>query len=353
MGSASVMRAAAESIDSSGLKVVIVVDEAGRLEGLVTDGDIRRALLKGLGLDTPLDAFMTRRPRTAPEGTDREVLLDRLRHEQILHLPVVDTDGRIVDLAYLPELERLPNYGNRVVIMAGGLGTRLRPITETIPKPMVEVGGRPLIHTNVDMLVAQGFADITISLNYLGEVIEDYLGDGSRFGARISYVRETKRLGTGGALTLLPEAPSEPFVVMNGDILTSVDFAAMLRFHVEGGAMATMAVNKYTYNVPFGVVDVKDSHIKRLREKPSYDLFVNAGIYILSPGALELVPRDTFFDMPTLFETLMRNGDATLAFPLREHWLDIGQPDDLSRANVAFSEVQGLHARPAPGGDGR
>ncbi len=337
------MRDAANLLDRSGLKVALVVEHDMTLMGIVTDGDIRRAILKGSGLDTPVSEIMTRNPRLATADTERSLLIDRLRHEQILHLPIVDDAMRVVDLAYLPELEKLPNYHNTVVIMAGGLGKRLLPITKNIPKPMVEVGGQPLIRTNIDMLISQGFVNITISLNHLGEIIEDYLGDGAQFGAMITYVRETKRLGTGGALTLI-DKPTEPFVVMNGDILTSVDLSAMLAFHTDGNAHATMAVNKHRYSVPFGVVQLKDnSRIAKLREKPDYDLFVNAGIYVLSPDVLDLVPLDTYFDMPSLFEILIERGDETLAFPIREHWHDVGQPDDLEKANESFAAVVGAH----------
>lgn len=333
------MRDAIDVIDRSGLKVVMVVDSDRTLLGLVTDGDIRRALLRGHDLTTSLETIMTRHPKTAPAGTSKTALLSRLRHEQILHLPLVDGENRVIDLAYLPEIESLPSFPNSVVIMAGGLGQRLRPITETIPKPMVEVGGRPLLHTTVEMLVSQGFNNITMSLNYLGEIIRDYFEDGKKFGANIHYVQEKDRLGTAGALSLLEEKPEFPFFVMNGDILTSIDFGAMLDFHVKSGSVATMAVNKYSYNVPYGVINVGNDRILSIKEKPTYDLFVNAGIYVIDPSVIAQIPQDQYFDMPTLFDKLIGAGGLTSPFPIREQWIDIGQVADLARANREYGAI--------------
>lgn len=335
------MRAAIEAIDTSGLKIAIIADSERRLLGVVTDGDIRRTLLQGHGLETPIVNFMHKNPRTAILGSDKQVLLSRLRHEQILHMPIVDDDGRVRDLAYLPLLEQQSSHRNEVVIMAGGLGTRLRPLTEKVPKPLISVGGRPLIDTIVDRLVAQGLSNITLCVNYLGHMLEEHLGDGSRYGASFTFVRESKRMGTAGALSLLDKRPETSFFVMNGDILTSVDLMAMRTFHQENASVATMAVNNFSYEVPFGVVEVSDRHITGLSEKPQCNFLVNAGIYLFEPDVLDHVPDDEFFDMNSFFDRLIDLNKPIVAFPVREHWLDIGRPDDLERANNTFTDVVG------------
>jgi dTDP-glucose pyrophosphorylase len=332
------MQTAIQRIDHSGLKIAIVLDDAGGLLGIVTDGDIRRALLAGHDLSVPVATFMNKTPRTARKGTEAADLLERLRNEQILHLPIVTADGKFHDLAYLPALEAPHHLENDVVIMAGGLGSRLRPLTDKIPKPLVSVGGRPLIDTIVDGLVSQGLTRITLCLNYLGEMLEEHLGDGSRYGATFTFVHEEKRLGTAGALSLLPTRPSRPFYVLNGDILTTVDFVSMHEFHRQVGSKATMGVNNFHYEVPYGVVEVDDWRITGLSEKPRYSYRVNAGIYLLDPEILDLVPRDEFFDMTSLFDRIIEAGLDSAAFPVRENWLDVGRPEDLKRANQTMDE---------------
>lgn len=332
------MRKAIEVIDRSGLKIAIVISEDQKLIGVVTDGDIRRALLAGHGLDTPVSEFMRKNPRSALIGTERSALLNRLRHEQILHLPLVDEAGVLHDLAYLPAFEHLPKQENQVIIMAGGLGTRLRPLTENVPKPLVLVGGRPLIDSIIDNLVSQGLTDITLCVNYLGHMLEDHLGNGSKLGARLSFVREEQRMGTAGALSLLPSVPTQSFFVMNGDILTTVDFQAMLDFHKSSDAVASMAVNNFTYEVPFGVAEVSGRHLIGLREKPKHNFLVNAGIYLLEPEVLSHVPANQFYDMTSLFERLLEQNLQAAVFPVREHWLDVGRPEDLVKANNGFDE---------------
>jgi dTDP-glucose pyrophosphorylase len=332
------MQTAIARIDNSGLKIAIVLDAERHLLGIVTDGDIRRALLAGQDLGAPVEKFMNVAPKTALEGTDWSNLLERMRHEQILHLPIVNANGKFRDLAYLPFLEAPHHQDNEVVIMAGGLGSRLRPLTEKIPKPLIPVGGRPLIDTIVARLVSQGLTRITLCVNYLGEMLEDHLGDGSKYGARVTFVHENKRLGTAGALSLLPKRPAKPFFVINGDILTTVDFDAMRDFHSQVGANATMGVNTFHYEVPYGVVEIEDWKITGLLEKPRYSHRVNAGVYLLDPQILDLVPSEEFFDMTSLFDRIIDDGLASAAFPIREQWLDVGRPEDLHRANRTIDD---------------
>ncbi|WP_440980928.1 nucleotidyltransferase family protein [Shinella sumterensis] len=330
LGEAQKLADAVACIEASGGQIALVVDERFRLVGTITDGDIRRAILRGATLDSNASDVMHRSPRSVPVGTPISEIAVILKREMIFQMPVLDDNGVVVDLYLADEMELSDPASHRVVIMAGGLGTRLRPITETVPKPMIEVGGRPILEHILERFHEQGFRKISLCVNHLAEVIEGHFGDGRAYGVEISYVRETKRLGTAGALSLLAERPQKPLIVMNGDILTSINFCQMLAFHQENDALATMGLNRYQYQVPYGVVDVRNHHITGFTEKPVFDFFVNAGIYIISPEMLDLIPQDRFFDMPSLFDNI--HPDRRVAFPLHEYWLDIGKPDDLNRA---------------------
>ena len=326
-------------INRSGLQIALVVDDAGRLMGTLTDGDIRRALLRNLPLTQPVVDVMTRHPRLAPAGSDDAKLFRMMQALQIRHLPLVDENGRVVGLRTLAGLLQTPRRPNRVVLMAGGLGVRLHPLTRTVPKPMLSVGGKPLLETILETFIDYGFWRFSISLNYLAETIVGHFGDGSRWGVEIEYLREPARMGTAGSLTLLGERPAEPFIVMNGDILTAVDFGQLLQFHLDNEAMATMALHEYSLQVPYGVVQVEDHRLVGITEKPIHHHFINAGIYVLDPQVLDRVPKETLFDMPDLFRQLILEGRTTVAFPIREYWLDIGQPQDLQRAETEFPTV--------------
>ncbi len=331
-------------IDRNSHKIALVADEQGRLVGTITDGDIRRALLRNLSLATAVAAVMNRNPRIAPVGSDDARLFRLMQALQIRHLPLVDDDGRVVDLRTLDELVHGHRYANRVVLMAGGMGVRLRPLTQHVPKPMLPVGGRPLLETILETFIDQGFYKFAISLNYLGEIISDHFGDGGRWGVEIDYIREPAPMGTAGSLTLLPEPPAEPFIVMNGDILTSVDFRQMLQFHRDTEAAATMALHEHIVQLPYGVVEIEEQRLISITEKPIQHHFINAGIYVLDPPVLDRIPHGAPFSMPELFQKLMLEGCKTAAFPIREYWLDIGQPQDLQRAQTEFDSVFGAAA---------
>jgi len=224
----------------------------------------------------------------------------------------------------------------KAVVLVGGEGTRLRPITETIPKPLIPLGGRPILEAIIERFRQEGFISFKLCVNHLAESIEQQFGDGRRFGAEIEYVRESKRMGTAGALSLLERRPTRPMIVMNGDILTLVSFAQLLAFHYESRAIATMGVNRYQYQLPYGVVDVRNQRIESFVEKPVYDFFVNAGIYVIGPECLSLIPSDGFFDMPSLFDLIAP--EQRVAFPIHEYWLDIGRQDDLDKAVSEYHE---------------
>lgn len=329
-------------IDESGLQVAVAVDAEQRLVGTISDGDVRRAVLRGVRLDSPVSEVMNRNPTTAHESASAADLLALMRRKALHHIPLLDDSGRIVELATLDALVGVSERPNWVVLMVGGLGSRLRPLTDSCPKPMLPVGGKPILQNIIENFVEQGFRRFYLSVNYLAEHIRSYFGDGSRFGVEIRYLLEETRLGTAGALSLIREYPREPLFVMNGDLLTRVRFDQMLRFHEEHRSMATMAVREYDFQVPYGVVNLNGPQILSINEKPVQRFFVNAGIYTLSPQALEYVPRDTLFDMPTLFETLLRRFGSASAYPLREYWMDIGRLDEFERAQREWTVMESV-----------
>jgi len=326
-------------IDKSALGIALVVDENRRLKGTITDGDIRRAILRNLSLTTPAAAIMNLHPTVARMNDHREALVAQMREKGIKHLPVVDADGVVMHMEILSELLQLKKRENWVVLMAGGLGKRLHPLTDDCPKPLLKVGNKPILETILLNLKEDGFSKFFISVNYKAEMIEDYFGDGSKWGVEIQYLREKERLGTAGALSLLPEIPTQPLLIMNGDLLTKINFGQLLDFHTEHQACATMCVREYSFEVPYGVVELDKQRLTGIVEKPVQHFFVNAGVYVLEPKALKFIPKNVYFDMPTLFEVCIREQYETAAFPIREYWLDIGRMGDFERANGEFYEV--------------
>jgi len=326
-------------IDASALQIAVVVDENLRLLGTVTDGDIRRALLRQVPLDENVESIMYLKPTTVNSSASRDEIIAMMKRLDLRHIPVVDDDGRVRDLKVLAQMIEAQEWENLVIIMAGGLGERMQPLTEDCPKSLLKIGGKPILETILENFMEFGFRRFYISVNYKSEMIEDYFGDGDRMGAQISYLREKQRLGTAGPLSLLPETPAEPFFVMNGDLLTRVNFGQLLDFHRFHKARGTMCVRTYRYQVPYGVVQVKEQELKAIDEKPARNFFVNAGIYVLEPEVLSFVPENRYFDMPNLFERLIQENLETVAFPIHEYWLDIGQKEDLEKANGEFREV--------------
>ncbi len=326
-------------IDAGAIKIALVVDEENKLLGTITDGDIRRAILNGKSLEDSIADIYYKNPTVVSVNESRESIINICTSKKIYQIPVVDDDGKVVSIAILDELLKPKNYQNRVVLMVGGLGTRLRPLTETTPKPMLNVGGKPILHTIVERFAKYGFTNIVMCVGYKSSIIQDYFEDGSKFGVNIEYILEDKRMGTAGALSLLKEKPKEPFFVMNGDLLTSVNFESMLEFHNQNSSTATMAVREYDLQVPYGVVNIENGDIKSIEEKPVHKFFVSAGIYMLNPECIDYIPNDEFYDMPTLFEKLIEENKKTVSFPLREYWLDIGRIEEYEKANREYFKV--------------
>lgn len=329
----STLRDAMVCIDRNVKGIALVVDGHHRLIGTVTDGDIRRALLEGATLESKATPLMCRKFTAVGVEAGRAEVLDLMRARSIEQVPIVDAAGKLMGLHSLRDIIGGAERPNWAVIMAGGQGIRLRPVTETIPKPMLEVAGRPILERLVLHLVGFGICRIYLSVQHLGHVIEQHFGNGSLFGCEIRYLREKTPLGTGGALSLLKERPAEPLLVMNGDLVTQADIAALLQFHRAGGFAATMAVRRYGHQVPFGCVEVKRNRIVRLEEKPILERFVNAGIYVLNPELLKQVPR-RFFPITDLFATCLARKTPVGAFGVEEEWLDVGQRDQLKQGRI-------------------
>jgi len=329
---------AIQKIDASSLQIALVVDDQNKLLGTITDGDIRRCILKGMPLSGPARQIMNPSPVTSRVGGGRESALASMQRKRIHQIPIVDEHGRVVGLETLDEYIRPRLRPNRVVLMAGGPGSRLYPLTADCPKPMLKVGNKPLLEIILENFIEYGFHQFYVSVNYMAEVVKTHFGDGSAWGADIRYLQEDQKLGTAGGLSLLPERPAESLLVMNGDLLTKVNFAQLLDFHKSHHAEATMCVREYDFQVPYGVVRIDDQRLVAIDEKPKQHFFVNAGIYVLEPDALSLIPANSYFDMPSLFEKLIAKKRSTAVFPIREYWLDIGQVADYDRAKVDFGQ---------------
>ena len=323
-------------LDGGGLRLVMVVDAAGCLLGILTDGDVRRALLNRVGLDAQVSSVMNAQPRTALAGQPKEVLRKLMEAHSLLHIPLVDADGVLQGLETYHNLLAAPRCDTPVFLMAGGFGTRLRPLTDDCPKPLLNVGGKPILESILESFIAAGFHRFYISVHYLAERIKQHFGDGDRWGVSIKYVEEDTPLGTGGALGLLPDLGEEPVIVMNGDVLTRLDPAALLDFHLSQQSAMTLCVREYDMQVPFGVVEGSDMQVTGIVEKPVHRFFVNAGIYVVSPEAIARVRPPRRIDMPDLVQSILGDGRKVAMFPIHEYWLDIGRPDDFKRAQTDF-----------------
>ncbi len=335
----SSIKEALNIIDKGAIRVAIVVDEQDKFLGLIADGDIRRALLKGYTLENSIENIYCSTPVTAKSSDSKDKIIQKAIKNQVYQIPILDEENYLVDIVNLSSLLSISTKRNRVILMAGGLGTRLRPLTEDTPKPMLKVGNKPILETIIRNFANHGFVNITISLNYKGDIIKEYFKDGSELGVNIDYIEENTRLGTAGALSLLKNKPNEPFFVMNADLLTDVNFSHLLDFHSYANANATMCVREYDYQIPYGVVETNEDNITSIVEKPIKKFFVNAGIYILSPNIFEFIPKDEFFDMPTLFNILIEKQKKVLSFPIHEYWLDIGRMSDFEQAQNEYFRI--------------
>lgn len=340
------IREAIIRMDVNRLGILLIVSSDFILRGTITDGDIRRAMLSDVSLDSPVDLLFQRKsgtsyasPIVARVSDDSSTYLELLKEHSILHLPIVDDTRRVIGLVtrddFLPD-QSLPL---QAVIMAGGLGSRLMPLTQDTPKPMLHVGDRPLLEIIVGQLREAGVRRMHVTTHHKSEKISDHFGDGQEFGVEIAYITEEKPLGTAGALALM-DRPKETMLVINGDILTGVDVRRILAFHREQHAELTVAVRQYDIQLPYGVIECDGPMVRRLTEKPVQKLFVNAGIYLFEPGVHDLIPRGERFDMTDLIQLLLNAGRSVCSFPLSESWLDIGQHEDYEKAQKQIKELR-------------
>lgn len=319
---------AISNLDQVAIKIVIVVNESGELQGTISDGDIRRGLLKGLDLHSPITSIIHRNAMVVPPEMGRDMVMQLMVANKIQQIPVVDECHRVIALHLWDEIATPPTRTNLMVIMAGGMGTRLRPHTENCPKPMLPVAGKPMLEHIIDRAKLEGFSHFVLAIYYLGQMIEEYFGNGERLGVQVDYLREQTPMGTAGALCLLNPRPNAPFVVTNGDVITDIHYGELLDFHIRHAASATMAVRVHEWQHPFGVVQTQGVEIVGIEEKPIARTHINAGVYALDPDALSVLAENAPCDMPTLFKRLQANTKRTVAYPMHEPWLDVGKPED-------------------------
>lgn len=328
-------------IDQGAMQIAFVADAEGHLLGAVSDGDVRRAILRNIPMSTQVRQIMNINPVAAGKDVTREQLQAMMNQAGIRQIPIVDEKNRVLRVETWQDTLQSLQKTNPVILMAGGAGKRLGALTASCPKPMLKVGDKPILQTILESFIECGFNNFYFSVNYHADMIMNHFGDGRQWGVQIRYLRETTPLGTAGALGLLPEIPTEPMIVMNGDILTKVNFEQLLHFHAEMEGYATMCIREYQTQVPYGVVEVDNHKLSAIREKPVQHFFVSAGIYVLNPSVLNFLPQNKRVDMPDLFRTILDTQAETAVFPIREYWIDIGRMDDYERANDDYTGVFG------------
>jgi len=323
-------------LNEAAIQIVIVVNSDEIFIGTITDGDIRRALLRGLSVKDKIDSVFSRSALVVPPDIGSESVIQLMRANRIHHLPIVDEYRKVIGLYLWDGLSTAEERKNTLVVMAGGLGTRMHPHTENCPKPLLPVAGKPILEHIIERARADGFVHFVLSVRYLAKMIEDYFGDGSKWGVKIEYLHEEEPLGTAGPLSLF-ESNGLPFIVTNGDVLTDIKYGELLEFHSRNQAQATMAVRMYEWQHPFGVVRTEGINIVGFEEKPVYRSHVNAGVYAFSPLVLSLIPKNLRCDMPTLFELLRDQAGQAIVYPMHEPWLDVGRPADYVEAGKALA----------------
>ena len=329
-----------DCLTREGIQIVLIVGGQGKLLGTITDGDIRRALARQLGMDTLAGEIMFTEPTTASSGDSRETVLRVMNNAKVLQMPILDTNGCVVGLETLRHLLTIKKLDTPVCLMAGGFGLRLLPLTNRTPKPLLKVGSKPVLEEILTQLIKAGFHNFYISIHYKGDMVQKHFGDGKKWGVNIHYLYEKEPLGTAGGLGLLPESlPDSKIIVMNGDLITSLDLKHVLRFHNEEGGVATLCVREYDFQVPYGVVEVEESRVQSVQEKPIHSFFVNAGMYVLNSTLVKNIEKNCYLDMPKFLEQQIEKGDRVSVFPVHEYWIDIGCAEEYERAK---KDITGL-----------
>ena len=326
------------NLDQSGLRIILITDNSGFLLGTITDGDIRRGLLKGLNLASPVTQIINNKPLVVTASLNKDLVMQIMAANKIYQIPIVNEHHHVIGLHLWDQIMVSQPRENVMIIMAGGLGKRLHPYTEQCPKPMLLVAGKPMLEHIVNNAKSEGFTRLIIAINYLGHIIKDYFSDGEKFGVQISYIEEQEPLGTAGALSLLTSLPDAPIVVTNGDVISDIKYGEVLDFHVRNYADATMALRSHELQIPYGVVQTRGIEIVGIDEKPILRNNINAGIYVISPSALNILSASSYCDMPNFIEDLIVNSYRIIAYPVHEPWLDVGRPEDLRIANEALNK---------------
>lgn len=320
---------AIECLQKTGLKIVLITDNNDKFKGTISDGDIRRGLLDNLSLESKLSKILHKDAFIAPEGTDLVLIKSLMSANKIFQIPIINEEEKIIGLHHWEQISSSAERPNYMIVMAGGMGKRLMPHTEHCPKPLIEVAGKPMLEHIIDQAKTDGFKNFIFSVNYLGYMIEDYFGDGSRFGVSIEYIKEDEPLGTAGSISLIKNKINSSVVVTNGDVITDIRYGEILDFHEKHQAIATMAVKVYEQQNPFGVVKTKGLEIMSLIEKPIRSDYINAGVYVLSPSAVKQMKKGSYCDMPDFFRNMIEAKKTTVVYPMHEPWVDVGRPDDL------------------------
>jgi dTDP-glucose pyrophosphorylase len=339
VGEDASIRRVIEIMNDSGRQIILVVDGERRLIGTFTDGDLRRALLKNATLADPIRGLYNGKPLFSYASGGRSAAVAIMRERGIDQIPILDETGRVTAIESINPARAGIKIDYPVVIMAGGKGKRLHPITETIPKALVSIGDKPILEHILERMIAQGFQNFTLAVNHMGDMIEDYFGDGSRWNVNIGYLREPKQLGTAGALGLMQTRPRTPFIVTNCDVLTTTNFQDMLEFHLNQGAQATVGVREFSYQVPFGVMELAGSQLRRITEKPEHTWLINAGIYVLDPSIIDVIPPGEYFDMTDVLAALISKSAPVSTYMIRRYWIDIGMPQDLDQARQQIEQL--------------
>jgi dTDP-glucose pyrophosphorylase len=334
------IRTAIRVLNEESLRIVMVSDEDGRLVGTITDGDIRRGLVKHLSMDSEIIEIMFKNPTVLSTKDSKEAILSKMKKMDILQIPIVDDNGKIVGLETIQHFLDKKSYNNPIFLMAGGFGKRLRPMTDNIPKPLLKIGGKPILESILRQFIDAGFHNFYISLHYKANMIQEYFGNGSDWGVTIKYIYEDKPLGTAGGLGLLPkDLPPLPILMMNGDLLTKVNFEQLLNFHLIEKSDITVCVREYDFQVPYGVIQANGHKITSIKEKPVHKFFVNAGIYVLSPLISKEIDGENYLDMPQLLENKIETNAQVNMFAMHEYWLDIGQKNEFDQAQKEYHKV--------------
>jgi len=333
-----IIELAVKLLDSESSRIVLVVNKNEQLVGTITDGDVRRGLIRHVSLKAKLSEIMYKSPVTSSINDDKDIILSKMKKYDLVHMPITDSCNKIVGLETMRHILERNTYDNPVFLMAGGFGARLKPLTDHTPKPLLKIGSKPILENILDQFIAAGFYNFYISTHYKAEMIQEYFGNGEEWGVSIEYIYENKPLGTAGGLgLLLKKTSNSPVLVMNGDLLTNINFEQLLKFHLEEGGDATMCVREYDFQVPYGVIKSNGSHITSIEEKPVQSFFVNAGMYVLNESILKMVDEISYLDMPQLLEKKIEENGQVNIFPVHEYWLDIGQIENFEQAHKDMS----------------